>query len=280
MSRKSPKRFYYCLASQLTPQLCSATFTRPQHVGRHLRAHTGDRPYECKECPLRFARSDLLSRHVNKAHPKPGGAGGDKGKNDKRGRRKSMSSQNPVTGGISASRPPTLPPAAPPPVTVRPGQHHPEHTAFQAQRMYPNHPLLQQNGGNTQLWAQQAFALQFGTDPMGNVNVMPGVPGTFVGPAGAADVSTITQTTFDPSLANPAPPLGLDLAIKKRACDQCNHSKVRCDCAEPCGEFHDKQMWIRMCPNRSPLLSPINPVHVHQNAADTDCLWPSDLDCR
>ena len=37
-------------------QLCSATFTRPQHVGRHLRAHTGDRPYECKECPLRFAR--------------------------------------------------------------------------------------------------------------------------------------------------------------------------------------------------------------------------------
>jgi len=37
-------------------QLCEATFTRPQHVGRHLRAHTGDRPYECKECPLRFAR--------------------------------------------------------------------------------------------------------------------------------------------------------------------------------------------------------------------------------
>ena len=40
----------------LTSQLCDATFTRPQHVGRHLRAHTGDKPYECKECPLRFAR--------------------------------------------------------------------------------------------------------------------------------------------------------------------------------------------------------------------------------
>ncbi|KAI0058786.1 hypothetical protein BV25DRAFT_1901997 [Artomyces pyxidatus] len=30
---------------------------------------TGDRPYKCQHCGDQFARSDLLSRHVNKCHP-------------------------------------------------------------------------------------------------------------------------------------------------------------------------------------------------------------------
>ncbi|KAF9650234.1 hypothetical protein BDM02DRAFT_1496467 [Thelephora ganbajun] len=48
--------------------VCNATFTRPQHVARHMRSHTGDRPYKCQHCGDQFARSDLLSRHVNKCH--------------------------------------------------------------------------------------------------------------------------------------------------------------------------------------------------------------------
>ncbi|KAJ6522410.1 hypothetical protein B0H19DRAFT_682485 [Mycena capillaripes] len=48
--------------------VCQATFTRPQHVARHMRSHTGDRPYKCTHCGDQFARSDLLSRHVNKCH--------------------------------------------------------------------------------------------------------------------------------------------------------------------------------------------------------------------
>ncbi|KZT22412.1 hypothetical protein NEOLEDRAFT_1243965, partial [Neolentinus lepideus HHB14362 ss-1] len=48
--------------------VCQATFTRPQHVQRHMRSHTGDRPYKCQHCGDQFARSDLLSRHVNKCH--------------------------------------------------------------------------------------------------------------------------------------------------------------------------------------------------------------------
>ncbi|KIY63662.1 hypothetical protein CYLTODRAFT_493736 [Cylindrobasidium torrendii FP15055 ss-10] len=48
--------------------VCQATFTRPQHVARHMRSHTGDRPYKCTHCGDQFARSDLLSRHINKCH--------------------------------------------------------------------------------------------------------------------------------------------------------------------------------------------------------------------
>ncbi|KAG2341189.1 hypothetical protein BDR05DRAFT_965525 [Suillus weaverae] len=87
--------------------VCQATFTRPQHVARHMRSRmyfffhsstnfaplchrrvlppvisisfhdqfthrsstdTGDRPYKCQYCGDQFARSDLLSRHVNKCH--------------------------------------------------------------------------------------------------------------------------------------------------------------------------------------------------------------------
>ncbi|KAG8935364.1 hypothetical protein FRC02_008169 [Tulasnella sp. 418] len=53
--------------------VCAARFTRPQHVTRHMRSHTGDRPYKCNQCGDQFARSDLLSRHVNKCHSGQGG---------------------------------------------------------------------------------------------------------------------------------------------------------------------------------------------------------------
>jgi uncharacterized C2H2 Zn-finger protein len=46
-----------------------------------MRSHTGDKPYHCKECPEKFARSDLLSRHVNKTH---GPAEGEDGKGNGR----------------------------------------------------------------------------------------------------------------------------------------------------------------------------------------------------
>lgn len=70
-------------------QVCGATFTRPQHVGRHMRSHTGDKPYQCKECPEKFARSDLLSRHVNKTHGLPGeGDGKANGRPGAGGRKK------------------------------------------------------------------------------------------------------------------------------------------------------------------------------------------------
>lgn len=75
--------------------VCQATFTRPQHVARHMRSHTGDRPYKCEHCGDQFARSDLLSRHVNKCHSAEAIAAA--GANGGSGRRKALSASTRAT---------------------------------------------------------------------------------------------------------------------------------------------------------------------------------------
>ncbi|KAL2812179.1 hypothetical protein BJX63DRAFT_397190 [Aspergillus granulosus] len=42
---------------------CSQSFTRIDHLGRHIRSHTQEKPYRCQVCNKRFGRVDLLSRH-------------------------------------------------------------------------------------------------------------------------------------------------------------------------------------------------------------------------
>ncbi|KAF9259631.1 hypothetical protein L218DRAFT_963385 [Marasmius fiardii PR-910] len=82
--------------------VCQATFTRPQHVARHMRSHTGDRPYKCQHCGDQFARSDLLSRHVNKCHAGEkaligGGVSGGGGPGSAGGRRKGSTATRATT---------------------------------------------------------------------------------------------------------------------------------------------------------------------------------------
>jgi len=64
-----PDRPYYCMD-------CGKTFTRKEHLLRHKRAHTGETPYPCPvaECPKQFARKEHLKRHVRVhtgEHPYP-----------------------------------------------------------------------------------------------------------------------------------------------------------------------------------------------------------------
>ncbi|KAI3555208.1 regulatory protein [Colletotrichum abscissum] len=47
--------------------VCHRTFARGEHLRRHLRTHTKEKPYEC-HCGQAFARRDLLTRHERLYH--------------------------------------------------------------------------------------------------------------------------------------------------------------------------------------------------------------------
>ena len=51
------KRRFQCM-------FCRSKFIRSTHLHRHLRIHTGAKPYVCPICRRRFARSDYKSAHV------------------------------------------------------------------------------------------------------------------------------------------------------------------------------------------------------------------------
>ncbi|KAL2871433.1 uncharacterized protein BJX67DRAFT_377205 [Aspergillus lucknowensis] len=51
--------------------LCQATFSRQEHLSRHTRSHTTERPFQCRKCGKRFARHDVLQRHRQSHAIKP-----------------------------------------------------------------------------------------------------------------------------------------------------------------------------------------------------------------
>lgn len=52
--------------------LCGSSFHRPEHVKRHLRAHSSEKPFQCDEpdCGKRFNRLDNMRAHLRKIHHK------------------------------------------------------------------------------------------------------------------------------------------------------------------------------------------------------------------
>lgn len=55
-------------------QVCTRAFARQEHLTRHERSHTKEKPYSCGICNRNFSRRDLLLRHAHKVH---GGNSGD-----------------------------------------------------------------------------------------------------------------------------------------------------------------------------------------------------------
>jgi hypothetical protein len=63
MSLPSAARRHVCAT-------CTRSFAKAEHLARHQRSHTGDKPYTCEHCGSQFSRPDSLSRHFKRSgHP-------------------------------------------------------------------------------------------------------------------------------------------------------------------------------------------------------------------
>ncbi|KAI2624487.1 hypothetical protein GGS21DRAFT_532522 [Xylaria nigripes] len=60
--KKKSQRFY---CTEYPP--CNLSFTRSEHLARHIRKHTGERPFQC-HCSRRFSRLDNLRQHAQTVH--------------------------------------------------------------------------------------------------------------------------------------------------------------------------------------------------------------------
>ncbi|KOC15132.1 early growth response protein [Aspergillus flavus AF70] len=48
--------------------VCSQSFKKAEHLARHFRSHTKERPFMCQVCGKLFARQDTLLRHARSQH--------------------------------------------------------------------------------------------------------------------------------------------------------------------------------------------------------------------
>ncbi|KAL2890439.1 C2H2 transcription factor [Ceratocystis lukuohia] len=95
-SKKRPHKFY---CTDYPP--CTLSFTRSEHLSRHIRRHTGERPFTC-HCNRAFTRLDNLRQHAQTVHanePIPAdslAAQGGRGHRHSMARKRASISQHPV----------------------------------------------------------------------------------------------------------------------------------------------------------------------------------------
>ncbi|OQV05163.1 Zinc-finger double domain-containing protein [Cladophialophora immunda] len=55
-----------------TCEICGRSFSRNEHLVRHRRTHTSERPFDCPFCDTNFPRADVKDKHMKRFHTSQG----------------------------------------------------------------------------------------------------------------------------------------------------------------------------------------------------------------